>query len=250
VQLAANTLWRKLLRRAGGHVERFACISGHARDLALERFPEWRDRVVVAPPGLPDGWLSAFSDPRPVMQGERVRLLTVARLHPRKGQLDVVRSLLDIPRDNRPPLGYTIVGTGRSKKYRDCLRREAAICPHPVQLAGERSGRDLRRAFAEADIFVMASRSDPASVESFGIVYLEAAAAGLPIIAADVGGVREAVEAGKTAMLVPPGNPEALRGAIRQLAANPQQRRLMGEAGRRFAASFSWERSARRVLEG
>jgi glycosyltransferase involved in cell wall biosynthesis len=95
----------------------------------------------------------------------------------------------------------------------------------------------------------MASKPDPLSIESFGIVYLEAAAAGLPVIAADVGGVREAVKAGTTALLIPPDDPQALRDAILQLARDPEKRRAMGEAGKQFAAGFSWEHSAKALLE-
>lgn len=248
-RMAANPVWRGLLQKLGRKTDRFVVISEYTGRLACKHFPDWESRLVVAPPGLEPGWLEAFERlERP--STPPVKLLTVARLHPRKGQLEVMEALRTISREEVGSLTYTLVGSGRRKAFQNRIRRAAAGCPHPIRFTGDLHGDALRGAFADAHIFIMASRPDPFSIESFGIVYLEAAAAGLPVIAADVGGVREAVVPGETALLIPPGDPEALRRAIHQLAAHPERRRHMGEAGRRFAASFSWERSARRVLGG
>jgi glycosyltransferase involved in cell wall biosynthesis len=94
-----------------------------------------------------------------------------------------------------------------------------------VELPGPR--RDVADLLARSDIFVLSSRS-----EGFPVSILEAMAAGLPVVATDVGGVAEAVVAGETGFLVPPGDPRALAEALGRLVAEPRLRRRFGEAGR------------------
>jgi glycosyltransferase involved in cell wall biosynthesis len=72
----------------------------------------------------------------------------------------------------------------------------------------------------------------PALMEGLGVALLQAASAGLPIVAVDAGGMPEAVEDGVNGRLVPPGNDEALANAIHQLLADETLRRRMGESGR------------------
>ncbi|HBX71114.1 MAG TPA: hypothetical protein DEH25_17485 [Chloroflexi bacterium] len=96
-----------------------------------------------------------------------------------------------------------------------------------------------------ADIFVLAS-----DWEGISLAILEAMAAGLPVIATDVGGNPEVVVDGETGVLVPPRNPQALAGAILQLAANPIERQRMGLAGRqRVEKYFSIQETARKFEE-
>lgn len=247
-RLVRNGFWRQRLRRLGPSVDRFVVNSQYTRQLLLGHFPEWEERVAVVLPAVPEDWKGAFPQEKPVTR-DAVRLLTVARLHPRKGQLEVIEALSSISAEKGIRLSYQIVGAARRDAWQKKIAAAQITCPYEVELSGALAGTDLRAAFAEADIFVMASRPDPLSIESFGIVYLEAAAAGLPVIAADVGGVSEAVKAGESALLIPPGDPQALREAILQLARDPEKRRAMGAAGRQFAAGFSWETSAKALLQ-
>jgi glycosyltransferase involved in cell wall biosynthesis len=85
---------------------------------------------------------------------------------------------------------------------------------------------DLAGLLPRWDVFVMPSRE-----EGFGIAALDAMAAGLPVVASDVGGIPELVEDGKTGWLVPPGDDDALASRLRPLLANPELRRSMGAAG-------------------
>jgi hypothetical protein len=83
--------------------------------------------------------------------------------------------------------------------------------------------------------------------ESFGIVLLEAMAAGAPIVCSDIHGYKGVVKRGEQALLVPPGDHRALASAIARLLADPGLRSRMGESGRARALEFSWDRIAARV---
>ena len=87
----------------------------------------------------------------------------------------------------------------------------------------------------------------PRGSESFGIVLLEAMAAGKPVIGADIPGYRDVIEDGETGILVPPGNTGVLADAMSRLARNGLERSRMGENGRRRARGYDWTRLAARI---
>lgn len=97
----------------------------------------------------------------------------------------------------------------------------------------------------------MPSREDyhAGSVEGFGIVYLEASASGLPVVAARSRGAAEAVIENKTGLLVPPDDPQALTQALSQLLDDTMMRHQMGRAGRRWVEDeMNWDRAGRQFL--
>ena len=93
--------------------------------------------------------------------------------------------------------------------------------------------------------------SDPAdgSAEGFGIVFLEAGAHALPVVAGRAGGTVDAVRDGETGLLVDPEDHTAVAGALIDLLADPDRARRLGEAGRRFAEQHAWPEISRRVEE-
>ena len=97
----------------------------------------------------------------------------------------------------------------------------------------------------------MPSRADyhAGSVEGFGIVYLEASASGLPVVAASSGGAAEAVLENETGLLVPPDDPQTLAHALLRLLNDPALRQRMGRAGRRWVENeMNWDRVGRQFL--
>ncbi len=108
---------------------------------------------------------------------------------------------------------------------------------------GQRRGEG--RYFASADIFCAPYTGQ----ESFGIVLLEAMAAGVPIVASDIHGYKRVIERNVQGLLVEPRNPRALAAGLYRLAIDPDLRHEMGEAGRARAPEFSWDRVTERIVE-
>jgi phosphatidylinositol alpha-1,6-mannosyltransferase len=117
-----------------------------------------------------------------------------------------------------------------------------------VSFAGAVGATDLPGYYAAADIFVHPNRSHEGDFEGFGIVFLEAAGAGLPTIGGRSGGVPEAIDEHATGLLVGGEDVSELAAAISALSASSGLRRQMGEAGRqRVGREFTWERAAAQV---
>ncbi|MBL4575960.1 MAG: glycosyltransferase family 4 protein, partial [Opitutaceae bacterium] len=107
---------------------------------------------------------------------------------------------------------------------------------------------ELFNLYRAADIFAMTSINYGKSVEAFGLVYLEASAFALPIIAHDVGGVSEAVLHEETGFLISPGNPRALTEAFFRLITDKNLRMQLGQNGFNWAKKQSWQDSAKILL--
>jgi phosphatidylinositol alpha-1,6-mannosyltransferase len=175
-----------------------------------------------------------------------VILLTVARLQKRKGHDLVIKALPTLLREF-PTLKYVIVGGGNEREALVHLAGELQV-NHAVQFRGEVSDEELPSYFAASDIFLLPTRVAEYDFEGFGIVYLEAAAAGKPAIGGRNGGVPEAVVEGETGLLVSGLDVDELAACIRQLAGSESLRRRMGEQGMaRARRDFTWERAARMV---
>lgn len=141
--------------------------------------------------------------------------------------------------DTGMPVRFLVLGQG---PLRDEIerRRDALGLGGHVALLGYRP--DATAVMAGADMFVLGSRH-----EGLPVALLEAFALGLPVVATDVGGVREAVRHGQEGILVPPGQPTALAAAVVELATRPDVRASMSEAAARRAADFDVQRVARRL---
>ena len=160
-------------------------------------------------------------------------VLFIGRFESRKGLMVLLKAYRVLRRD-----GYDcrllVVGVGPQE--RDARRYIATRRLQGVEFLGRVSEADKARAFATADVFV----SPATGQESFGIVLLEAMAAGKAIVCSDIHGYKGVVRRGEQALLVPPKDTDALAGAIGQLLRNPAMRTRMGESGKVRAVQFSW----------
>jgi glycosyltransferase involved in cell wall biosynthesis len=204
--------------------------SAWSRRTLLELYSLPGDRVHVAEPGV---------DAAPLSPGTRTggSLLCVAAVIPGKGHdvlLDALATMTD--------LSWDCLGVGsldRDPAYAASLRRRVLDdeLGDRVRFPGPRIGADLDRTYASADLLVLASRA-----ETYGMVVTEALARGLPVVAADVGGVAEALGHGtggiKPGLLVPPDDPATLAAALRAWLGDAEVRLAWRRAARERRASL------------
>lgn len=238
---------RRILRWSTNHLltkaARISVVSEYARTLLQQHFPKAGNKVVVTPGALRPDLRRNQSSPT-ALSGAKTIILTVARLNPRKGQREVIQALKALPAGKRASLEYWIVGAHGKENYDLLLVSAAADAGFAVKFLGDIPDEKLGNIYAQADIFAMTSMPHKHSVEGFGLVYLEAGAHGLPIIAHAIGGVPEAVIDGETGLLVIPGDTTALTAAFARLIDDSNLRRRLGEAARVRSLQRTWLDSA------
>jgi glycosyltransferase involved in cell wall biosynthesis len=196
------------------------CVTDSERATGLDAGTCDAKRTTVIPNAI-----DTRTAPRAQHATDPPRIITVGRLAWPKDP----HTLLDALARLRPrTFAAVIVGDGPQRPAAEARIRELGLASS-VQILGARA--DVPDLLAHSDVFVLASRS-----EGGPISILEAMAAGLPVVASDVGGVGELVQDGSTGLLAPAGDAGALAAAVQRLLDDPELRRRMGEAGRRRVA--------------
>lgn len=243
----ADPVTRWLTRRLIRHAFRITTLTHYTKNLLCECFPEADAKTFLTPGALRDDFAAVARTPAAsaaAAASGKVVVLTVGRIHPRKGQLLTLQALQALPPALAKRVEYWVAGSANKGGYERTLRAAAARPGLSVRFFGNVPEDELERLYARADIFALTSIDYGHSVEGFGLVYLEASAHGLPVVAHRVGGVAEAVVDGETGLLVAPQHPAALTEAFRQLIEDPALRSRMGVAGRSWARRTSWSRAA------
>ncbi|GBG37194.1 GDP-mannose-dependent alpha-(1-6)-phosphatidylinositol monomannoside mannosyltransferase [Mycobacterium montefiorense] len=180
--------------------------------------------------------------------GERPTAVCLSRLVPRKGQDMLIKALPSI-RQRVDGAALVIVGSG---PYLDTLRKLAQDCgvADHVTFTGGVPSDELPAHYALADVFAMPCRTRGAGmdVEGLGIVFLEASAAGVPVIAGDSGGAPEAVQHNKTGLVVDGNSVQEVGDAVAELLGDRDRATAMGAAGRDWVTSqWRWDILAARL---
>ncbi|MFA9429243.1 glycosyltransferase family 4 protein [Egicoccus sp. AB-alg2] len=234
----ARPYGRRILNRLASAIAvSDAAASYHARALGL---PVGRFRIV--PNGVD---VARFAEAAPIAEiidADRPTLLFVGRLERRKGLEPLIRAFT-LLKTQRPDLRLYVVGDGPERDR--CQQLLPARLRADVVFLGRVGQEELPRFFASCDLYV----SPALGGESFGIVLLEAMAAGRPLVASDLPGYRSVARDGVQGRLVPPGEPRALAEAIGTLLDNPALRAAMAAEGRRTAAAHDWPVVAGRLRE-
>ena len=178
-----------------------------------------------------------------------ILLLSVSRLVPRKGMDRLIEAVARLA-PAEPALRLLIAGSGRDTSRLESLVRRTGA---PARLLGRVPEEDLAPLYGASDLFAMLCRKRWFGLEQegFGIVFLEAAAAGIAQVAGDSGGAAEAVRHGASGLVVEnPDEVEEVAGALKALLADPERRRSLGtEARRRVEREFSYDHLARRLAQ-
>jgi len=204
------------------------------------------EKVIVLTPGVDADKIAASAGDSSELSCSRgasqaVRLLTVGTLVRRKGHDMVLRALAHLaPRYER--LGYVVVGDGPNRCALEALASELRVSDR-VRFLGRLADGETYREMAKCDVFVMPCRllKERFGEEGFGIVFLEAAALGKPVVAGRSGGAPEAVVDGDTGILVDPESVVSLAQALERLILDGDLRGRLGAAGLlRVRKSFQW----------
>ncbi len=217
----------------------------------LQTFSVPDDRVHVVYPGVDASRFHPGVDGRAVRAAlaspDELVVLSVGRLQRRKGHDVAIEAIAQVSRIR--PVRYVIIGTGEELPRLQAIAQAAGVADS-VTFVGEVSAEDLPAYYAASDIFLLPNREVGRDFEGFGIVFLEAAASGKAAIGGASGGVPEAIEDGRTGLLVDGTDAASVAAAIEQLAAAPRRRQQLGEAGRlRVIEQFAWDHAAARVRE-
>jgi len=213
----------------------------------LERIGVDAKRIHKITPGL-DATVFFPEPPDPELRSkygiaDELVVMTIARLDPRKGHDRVLHALAAL-KDCVPPFKYVIVGKGERDAELRKLTADLQL-QDKVVFAGFVSTQDLNHYYNMADIMAMPNVDLDGNVEGFGMVFLEANAAGKPVIGGRSGGTIEAVVECETGFLVDPGNEGELVEALRKLLTDDGLRKRMGDQGlQRVRREFDWDSRA------
>lgn len=255
VFMASRTPWKKnKLRMIVNHAERLVFDSNSLRQRFLQLFPQLESKTAIVYPCVDPAFLENPSPEqidelrhRYALVGKRV-LLSVARLADGKGFFHIIRYLPALLRQV-PNLVWVIVGDG-PRKSEILAELQKQNLQHVVRFVGEVAHDQLPPYYALADVFVLLTHPNHGREEGFGLVFLEAGALGIPVVAGQGGGVTEAVLHEHTGLVVDSNNEQAVVEAIVRLLKNPEQGKAMGvRAQQRIEEEFQWSEQVKKLLD-
>jgi glycosyltransferase involved in cell wall biosynthesis len=194
---------------------------------------------VIVPEAISlEAWDKLFDGIEAPLHGRRFTVLTVCRFYPRKRLNSLLAAAVTVRR-RAPDIEFRIVGDGPGRRRLQTMWRREAL-QDSVRWLGNLSQHDLAREYRQCDVFCL-----PSVQEGFGIVFLEAMAAGKPIVAANAAAVPEVVQDG---VLIEPGNEAALAEALLRLYRDTALRACLGNTGRERVKVYDADRVARQFL--
>jgi phosphatidylinositol alpha-1,6-mannosyltransferase len=178
--------------------------------------------------------------------GEDIVLISISRMEPRKNHARVLNAVVEL-RDQGLPIVCVMASEGEEKLKLQRVAHDLGIDEY-VRFPGYINDRDRVLNFAAADIHVQPSIQSGSMIEGYGIVFVEAAAAGVPSIAGNSGGQAEAVRDDETGFVIDGTDQKQLTEAIKRLAESPELRQQMGLAGRSWASKNDWNQIAEQTV--
>ena len=227
----AYTALGPLVRWLAGRLDLRCAVSADAEELASTHLKGTYERVFN---GIE---IPAFAEAEPTPTDGAPTILFLGRHEERKGLEVLLTAMTDLPRDVR----LWVAGDGPDT---DALMRRTSGDPR-VEWLGRISDAEKASRMRAASVYCAPSLRG----ESFGVVLLEAMAAGTPIVASDLPGYRRVARPGTDALLTPPGDADALGRALASVLLDPDRGRMLVASGRERAEEFSMDRLAQRYLE-
>lgn len=227
--------------RIRAHLPRLRRVFVNSRntaELVARRMALPPQRIAVHPPGVNEVFFQ-----HPEADGDSLRLLTVCRLtrHTARKNVDGVLAALAAI-GTRLDWRYTVVGDGDDRQRLEDLAQELGIDDR-VDFRGSLTLPQLLEAYRKSDLFVLTPKATRKDVEGFGIVYIEASASGVPVLASREGGATDAISEGENGLLIPTSSVADIAAGIERFAASRET--FSPDRARRFAEVFRWPKIAR-----
>jgi glycosyltransferase involved in cell wall biosynthesis len=216
---------------SGRYASRIIAISDHAKRELVDLYHFDQQKVHMIPHGVDTEKFQPQSEKHSAVNSDKITLLYVGRLGPRKGIDLLLESLSEIDAEN---IELLIAGTGRHKNKLE-QKAEFMTIPHSINFLGYVPEEELPELYSSADIFVL-----PSTYEGFGLVILEAMACGTPVIGTDVGGIPTAIDHESTGILVD-RSVSSLTEGISKLVFDNEYRDKLGKNAETKAENTSWD---------
>lgn len=232
-QVRAYRMLRPMGRRVLRHLDAALAVSPAAAGYHARALGVHPSHFGIAPNGVD---VARFADATPdpaLANPDRPTLLFVGRFEPRKGLEPLLRAFVLLAK-RHPGVRLLVVGDGPQAER--CRALVPASLRDDVQFLGRVTDDDLAACYASADVFVAPALGG----ESFGIVLLEAMAAGCAVVASDIPGYRSVLQEGHEGRFARPGDPEALADVLASLVSDPDRVAAMARQGRATAADYDW----------
>ena len=236
-------LFKKLLSRCS----RIHVLSKFNESQLIGLYPFTKTYIKRTPGAPASGVITPKQKLENQTNSETIRIVSVGRIHPRKGQDQILLALLKLPKTTQKSLQLSFVGPTNNPKYSMSIQNLVKEFAGEVTFKGDCTDQELASIYAESDIFALTSLPTPKSVEGFGFVYLEASAHGLPIIANKTGGVEDAVIDNETGLLSEPNDIETLSKNFFTLISDKNYRKRIGQNGIEWSISHNWDNTAMKL---
>jgi phosphatidylinositol alpha-1,6-mannosyltransferase len=222
--------------------------SHYTVDLLLKTFPAiGAQHARAVPLGVSEAWSSARvarAEARSALgvDDDEIIMVSLGRVVPRKGHGVIAEALAGLPEDTARRLRWWVIGPLLEEGYAAQLKSATASLVTQTIFLGNLPEAEVRLRLSAADLFCLPGYKDEGGrVEGFGLVFLEAAAYGVPSIATRSGGIPEAVEDWRTGLLVAERDPAALAQAILRLCQDAPLRRQLGQGAKAKAQAATWQ---------
>ena len=223
-------------------VNKITFLSNYTKNIFCKYFRFPLSKIYKTPGALRIGFKPYYSIKK---EKNKFILLTVARIHPRKGHDMIIKAISKMKDHLKNNIIYNIVGPTVNKPYKDLLIKLIQKEKINVNFLGEIDEENLPKFYNEADLFILTSIKYKNSIEGFGLVFLEAFASGTPVIATNTGGVSDVVKNNINGILLEKNTIEELKESIENIIMNNKKYNDLMLNCKKYAYKTSWEKNAK-----
>ncbi len=243
----SNNIDKYLLNKLIRTTDLILANSSFTKNKVINKYQDISKKVKILNPGVWPNTLSKIKGKAKVVKKNRMTILTVGRLVPKKGIDDLITAFATVIKKH-PKINLKIIGQGPERVKLDLLVKKLNVSNN-ILFVGAKHKNEIYDEMMQCDLFILPSKNVDGDVETFGIVYLEAGACGKAVIGTRQGGVPDAIAEGISGVLVEPGNITQLTNEMIKLIENKKMRIKMGINGKkRVEEEFTWYKIAK-VLE-